>query len=100
MGGAGVMDSKPNKVEQAILGAVLVDNRRYSVIGQIITPDHFTFEPHRKLYKLIAEWIEEGRLADPVTIRNEVDSTGILDECGGFRYMVELLMALPTDDPS
>jgi len=90
-----VIDSKPNKVEQAILGALLVDNRRYPVIAQIITPDHFTVEAHRKLYRMITQWIEKGRLADPVTLWREIASTGLLDECGGPKYMAELLLAVP-----
>lgn len=93
-------DSEPNKVEQAILGALLVDNRRYLVIEQIITPDHFTDGLHRKLYEMIAQWIENGRLADPVTIWREIASTGLLDEYGGPKYMLELIKALPACAPS
>ncbi|MDE7549077.1 DnaB-like helicase N-terminal domain-containing protein [Acetobacter fabarum] len=93
-------DSEPNRVEQAILGALLVDNRRYLVIEQIITPDHFTDGPHRKLYEMIAQWIENGRLADPVTIWREIASTGLLDEYGGLKYMAELLKAVPACTPS
>ena len=93
-------DSGPNRVEQAILGALLMDNRRYPVIEQIITPDHFASEPHRKLYEMIVQCIENGRLADPVTLWRELTSTGILDEYGGPKYMAELLKALPADAPS
>ncbi|WP_215747896.1 DnaB-like helicase N-terminal domain-containing protein [Gluconobacter sp. P1C6_b] len=93
-------DSEPNRVEQAILGALLVDNRRYPVIEQIITPDHFASGPHRKLYEMITQWIENGRLADPVTLWPDITSTGLLDEYGGPKYIAELLKALPADTPS
>lgn len=88
-------DSEPNRIEQAILGALLLDNRRYPVIEQIITSDHFTYGPHRKLYEIIAQWIESGRLADPVTIWREIASTGLFEEYGGLKYMAELLKAVP-----
>lgn len=93
-------DSEPNRVEQAILGALLVDNRRYSVIEQIITPDYFASEQHQKLYEMIARWIENGRLADPITLKSEIVSTGLFDEWGGMGYMLELLKAIPTSIPS
>ncbi|MBS1078999.1 hypothetical protein JK217_15000 [Gluconobacter kondonii] len=89
-----------NKMEQAILGGLLVDNRRYYVIEQIITPDHFSFEPHRKLYEMIVRWIENSRLADPVTLWPDIISTGLFNECGGPKYMAELLEAVPLNSPS
>jgi len=95
-----VTTREPNKVEQAVLGALLVNNRHYLAIEQIVTPAHFSYDPHRKLFVLIAQWIENGRLADPVTLWGEIASSGLLDECGGPKYMAELLKALPADTPS
>lgn len=61
----------PNNVEaeQALLGAILVNNAAYDRVKKFLEPNHF-FEPlHRKIYMVALELIEMGKLASPITVK-------------------------------
>jgi hypothetical protein len=56
------------ELEQALLGAVLVDNTAYRDVSDILQPQHF-FEPlNRTLYEIAAGLIVAGKVANPATI--------------------------------
>lgn len=61
----------PNNIEaeQALLGAVLVNNDAFYRVSDFLKPIHF-YEPlHRKIYEVSGELIRMGKMANPVTIR-------------------------------
>jgi replicative DNA helicase len=57
------------EVEQALLGAVFVNNEAFYRVSTFLEPQHF-FEPtHQKIYEIAASLIGVGRRADPITVR-------------------------------
>jgi hypothetical protein len=57
------------EAEQALLGAILMDNRALNAVSNIIRPDHF-FEPvHRRMFEVAAGVIEQGKIANPITLK-------------------------------
>ena len=69
-------------VEQALLGALLVNNEAYYRVSDFLEPAHF-FDPlHRQIYERAAQLIRMGKVADPRTIRGflqEANAAGDLD---------------------
>src|SRR5690606_40884802 len=60
----------PNNVEaeQALLGAILVNNDAFYRVSDFLKPNHF-YEPlHRSIYERSSELIRMGKTANPVTI--------------------------------
>jgi hypothetical protein len=57
------------ELEQALLGAVLVDNRAFDKIT-FLQPDDFHEGLHGKLFGIIAELITGGKIANPVTLKD------------------------------
>ncbi len=61
----------PNNIEaeQALLGAMLVNNDAFYRVSDFLKAEHF-YEPlHRKILEVAAELIRMGRVANPVTMR-------------------------------
>src|SRR6516164_1070226 len=57
------------EVEQALLGAILVNNEAFYRVSDFLEPRHF-FEPlHNKIYELAASLVRQGKVASPVTLK-------------------------------
>jgi len=82
------------QAEQALLGALLANNRAYERVAEFLAPEHFAHAAHGRIFQAIARRIEAGQLADAVTLRAEFEHSGLLDELGGAAYLAQLLSAM------
>ncbi len=82
------------QAEQALLGAILSNNRAYERVSEFLAPEHFVDPIHGRIYQTIVRRIEAGQLADAVTMKAEFEHAGILDEVGGTAYLAQLLTAM------
>ncbi|MDI3306716.1 MAG: replicative DNA helicase [Acetobacteraceae bacterium] len=82
------------QAEQALLGALLANNKAYERVSEFLAPEHFADPIHGRIYRAIQRRIEAGQLADVVTLRTEFEHSGELDEVGGPAYLVQLLSAM------
>ena len=55
--------------EQALLGAILVNNKAYALCSEHVRVDQFAEPIHARIYELCGELISAGRLATPVSLR-------------------------------
>lgn len=58
------------EVEQAVLGALLLNNEIYDHVSGILKPEHFYEDIHSRIYDIIERTISQNRHADPLTIIN------------------------------
>src|ERR1700687_680519 len=68
--------SAPHNIEaeQALLGAILVNNEAFYRVSDFLDPVHF-FEPiHQKVYQVSRDLIRVGKLATPVTLKTFLDA--------------------------
>ncbi len=82
------------QAEQALLGALLANNRAYERVSEFLAPDHFADPIHGRIFQAIARRIEAGQLADAVTLKAEFEHSGVLEEVGGTAYLAQLLTAM------
>jgi replicative DNA helicase len=78
------------ELEQALLGAVLVNNEAFYRVSDFLEPRHF-FEPvHQKLYETAGSLIRVGKVATPVTLKTFLPAD--LDVAGltGSQYLARL----------
>src|ERR1051326_1830274 len=80
--------------EQALLGALLANNRAYERASEFLLPVRFNDPIHRRVYQASQRSVETGRLADPVTLKAEFEHSGILNEVGGTAYLAQLLSSM------
>jgi replicative DNA helicase len=82
------------QAEQALLGALLANNRAYERVSEFLLPEHFADPIHGRVYQAISRRIERQELADAVTLKAEFEHSGVLDEVGGTAYLAQLLSAM------
>jgi replicative DNA helicase len=90
--------SPPSNIEaeQALLGAVLVNNAAFHRVAEFLLPEHFAEAVHGRIFAAIARLIERGQIANPVTLKNLFDQDGALAEVGGAQYLVRLAASVVT----
>ncbi|MBC9176358.1 replicative DNA helicase [Pseudoroseomonas ludipueritiae] len=82
------------QAEQALLGALLANNKAYERVSEFLAAEHFADPVHGRIYAAIQRRIEAGQLADAVTLRGEFAHSGLLDELGGPEYLARLISAM------
>ena len=67
------------EAEQALLGAVLVNNEAFYRVSDFLEPIHF-YEPiHREIYEVIGKFVRAGKSADPITIKTHLPEALLAD---------------------
>jgi len=84
------------EAEQALLGAILVNNQAYSRVSEFLLPEHFAEGVHGRIYAAIGTLIGRGQIANPVTLKNLFDQDGALQEIGGAQYLARLAASVVT----
>ena len=80
--------------EQALLGALLANNRACDRVSDFLAPEHFADPINGRIYLAIVRRLEAGQLADAVTLRGEFEHNGVLEEVGGTAYLAQLVTAM------
>lgn len=80
--------------EQGLLGCLLADHRMIDDIAEIITPDVFFQDTHRKIYEAIIRMSGAGQMVSPVTMKNEFEKNPALKDVGGGVYLADLASAI------
>ena len=78
------------EAEQALLGALLVNNEVYDRVAQLIEPRHFYDPVHGRIYDVAARRIQQNALATPVTLRPFLEQDPGLGALGGPAYLARL----------
>ena len=78
------------EAEQALLGAILVNNEACDRVSAFLTPEHFFEAVHARIYEVASTLIRAGKLASPVTLKTYFDNDETLKEIGGPAYLARL----------
>ncbi|MEX0860964.1 MAG: replicative DNA helicase [Cucumibacter sp.] len=80
------------EAEQALLGAILVNNEAYDRVSDFLEPQHFHEPVHREIYSVCAKIIRAGKTATPVTVK-----TYLPDELTADMSMAQYLARLAAE---
>src|SRR6478735_12766769 len=81
--------SAPHNIEaeQALLGAILVNNEAFYRVSDFLEPVHF-FEPvHRRIFEVAGELIRANKVATPVTIKTFLPAELAIGEINLAQYL-------------
>ncbi|MBQ8751448.1 MAG: replicative DNA helicase [Alphaproteobacteria bacterium] len=78
------------EAEQALIGALLANNKAYEKISEFLRPNHFSDPIHVKVFDIIARLIQKGHVADVITLKNYFEQEGTLNDVGGIAYLIKL----------
>jgi replicative DNA helicase len=57
------------EAEQALLGAILVNNDAFDRVSDFLKPEHFVEEIHRRIFEIAGSLIRAGKVATPITLK-------------------------------
>lgn len=84
------------EVEQAVLGAMLLDKEAIGKAVEIIDRDSFYRDDHQKIFSAIVDLWVKNKEVDILTISDELDKRKELDKVGGREYLLELTETIAT----
>jgi len=84
------------EAEQAVLGAIILDGESIAKAIELITPQDFYKESHRKIYQAMLSLFDKNEPIDLITLTEHLKDNGELDEVGGLSYLSNLATAVPT----
>jgi replicative DNA helicase len=67
------------EAEQALLGAILVNNEAHDRVAGFLEPQHFYDPLHQQIYEVAAKLIASGKQATPITLKTFFDSAEPID---------------------
>ncbi|WP_375606292.1 MULTISPECIES: replicative DNA helicase [unclassified Bartonella] len=78
------------EAEQALLGAIFINNDSLDRVSDFLKPEHF-FEPlHQKIYHVLSHLIKIGKRVDPVTIKPYIQMEEKIGDITVYQYVVRL----------
>ncbi len=84
------------EAEQSVLGGILIENTAINKVLEILTPEDFYRDAHRKIYSAMIELSERDEPADLITLTNELRKRDQLTSVGGASYLASLIDSVPT----
>ena len=82
--------------EQAILGAMLLDEQVCELVRLKLTPDDFYHHRHRIIYEAILTLIEQQKAIDVTTVTSFLQDHKRMGEIGGVEYIVTIYESVVT----
>jgi len=83
------------EAERTVLGGILVRNQNLNVVLSTIAPEDFYKDAHRKILERIIALVDKGLTVDLLTLTEDAQRAGILEEVGGAAYIASLLDGVP-----
>ncbi|MRR53617.1 MAG: replicative DNA helicase [Deltaproteobacteria bacterium] len=84
------------EAEMSILGGILLDNEAINRVLDILVPDDFYRESHRKIMRAMIELNDHREPCDLITLTTILKRKGELEEVGGAPYLTTLVDYVPT----
>ena len=80
------------EAEQALLGAILVNNEAQDRVSGFLLPEHFYDPLHAQIYETAAKLIASGKQATPITLRTFFETSEPIDQSTTVpQYLVRLV---------
>lgn len=86
----GKMPPQAIELEEAVLGALMLEKDAYSTIEKILVREAFYNESHQKIFTAISEINKTGGICDILTVTSVLKSKEQLDQVGGPFYVTKL----------
>ena len=86
----GKVPPQANDMEEAVLGAVMLEKEAVITILDILKPESFYREAHQKIFKAISDLSSREFPVDLYTVTEELRSHQELDSVGGPVYLTQL----------
>lgn len=93
---AGKLTPQAIELEEAVLGAVMIDKNAIASVIDIIRPESFYYDVHQEIFRSIQNLFHKTIPIDILTVTEEIKKNGKLDQVGGPFYITELTNKVAT----
>jgi len=83
------------EAERCVLGSILIRNDAFNIAVELVDADDFFRDAHRRVFEQMVGLNERGQAIDFVTIKDELNRSGDLDDVGGPAYISALADGVP-----
>ncbi len=84
------------EAESSVLGGLLLDNKSWEQVADLLSEGVFYRYEHRQVYLAIQALINVSRPADVITVYEHLQSIGKAEEVGGLGYLNALAQYVPS----
>jgi len=88
--GVGKLPPQAVDLEEAVLGALMLEKDALTEVIDILKPESFYLSKHHFIYKAIMTLFENSEPIDLLTVTNQLRVTGELEQAGGAYYVTQL----------
>ena len=82
--------------ERSVLGSMMLSKDAIADVVEVVRQEHFYRPAHQLIYQAILELYGHGEPADVITVTDQLQKTGGLEQAGGAGYVTELTADLTT----
>ncbi|MGQ9737024.1 MAG: replicative DNA helicase [Armatimonadota bacterium] len=82
--------------EIATLGSMMIDSTAIERVSEFLAPDDFYREAHKVIFDVLVTLSSRSEPADLVTVSEELQRRGKLEEVGGIAYLTTLIDSVPS----
>ena len=86
----GHLQPQARELEEAVLGALMIEKDAYSLVSEILRPESFYEHIHQLIYAAITDLAVRQEPVDILTVTEQLKKRGELDEVGGPFYIAQL----------
>jgi len=86
----GRLQPQARELEEAVLGALMLEKDAYSIISEILSPECFYDKNHELIFTAIQDLAIQQKPIDILTVVEQLRKNGTLDEIGGASYIAQL----------
>jgi replicative DNA helicase len=87
---AGRIQPQAREMEEAVLGALMLEKDAYFIISEMLKPESFYEKPHELIYQAIVDLAMRQRPIDMLTVTEQLRLNGQLETIGGPFYISQL----------
>jgi replicative DNA helicase len=84
------------EAEESVLGSLLIDPEALFRVAPFLRPDDFYIRKNGWVYEAILDLHERREPVDFLTVCNELEARGQLEEIGGAAYVTQLINTVPS----
>ncbi|RZJ77648.1 MAG: replicative DNA helicase [Flavobacterium sp.] len=86
----GKVPPQATDLEEAVLGALMLEKDALSTVIDILKPEVFYNEAHKKIFEAIQQLFQKSKPVDILTVTSEMRTNGTLEMIGGAFYITNL----------
>ncbi len=84
------------EAEQAVIGGLLLDPAAWDNVADVVKQEDFYRPDHQQIFEAIGILAGTGKPCDVVTVSEQLERNGKLDEAGGLAYLSSVVRDTPT----